>query len=150
MPLARLYEICRMARRHCDDWRISRVIARPFPGETAFGRQPQAGMTSPIVPPRTVLNAISERGLPVEAVGKVGEIFAGSGITRSHPTGSNAESFEAIEEICIPAERHDFRQSCRLRYAHRHGAIPVGYAAPWNRSTNGLTISSRRSKATTS
>ena len=33
IPLARLYEICRIARRHAHAWRIGRVIARPFTGE---------------------------------------------------------------------------------------------------------------------
>ena len=33
VPLSRLYEICKIARRHCDASRIGRVIARPFTGE---------------------------------------------------------------------------------------------------------------------
>ena len=32
MPLEELYRICRIARRHCDAYRIGRVIARPFEG----------------------------------------------------------------------------------------------------------------------
>ena len=39
VPLPRLYEICKIARRHCDLVRIGRVIARPFIGEPgAFQR----------------------------------------------------------------------------------------------------------------
>ena len=33
VPVERLYEICRVARRHADSYRIGRVIARPFTGE---------------------------------------------------------------------------------------------------------------------
>src|SRR5436190_10038094 len=36
---SKLYEICRIARRHCDPWRISRVIARPFEGEPGAFRR---------------------------------------------------------------------------------------------------------------
>ena len=33
VPLERLYDICRVARRHADQFRIGRVIARPFLGD---------------------------------------------------------------------------------------------------------------------
>jgi hypothetical protein len=33
LPIPRLYEVCEIARRHCDSWRIGRVIARPFDGK---------------------------------------------------------------------------------------------------------------------
>ncbi len=32
IPLEELYRICRIARKHCDRYRIGRVIARPFEG----------------------------------------------------------------------------------------------------------------------
>ena len=99
IPLPRLYEICRTARRHADAWRIGRVIARPFTGEPgAFTRTSRRHDFSAI-PPRTVLNAIADAGLPVEAVGKISDIFAGSGITRSTPTASNADGMAAIDAL---------------------------------------------------
>src|SRR5438067_3297265 len=62
MPTNRLYEICRIARRHCNAYRIGRVIARPFTGRPGkFSRTPRRHDYS-MVPPRTVLNAISEAG----------------------------------------------------------------------------------------
>lgn len=129
LPLARLYQVCRIARRHCDDWRIGRVIARPFTGENGCWKPSPGRHDYSIVPPRTVLNAISERGLPVEGIGKVSEIFAGSGITRSHPTGSNAETLEAIEEIWrSPQSGMIFANlaDCDALYGHRRN--PAGYA----------------------
>ena len=39
VPLPRLYEICKIARRHCDAVRIGRVIARPFTGEPGAFRR---------------------------------------------------------------------------------------------------------------
>ena len=99
IPLARLYEICRIARRHADAWRIGRVIARPFTGEPGAYKRTSGRHDFSAVPPRTVLNAIADAGLPVEGVGKIHDIFAGSGITRSTPTASNAEGMAAIDAL---------------------------------------------------
>jgi phosphopentomutase len=99
MPREKLYELCRIARRHCDKHRIGRVIARPFIGEPGAWKRTSGRHDYSIVPPRTVLNAIEETGLAVEGVGKISDIFAGSGITRSTSTASNAEGMAAIDAL---------------------------------------------------
>lgn len=96
IPLARLYEICKIARRHCDAARIGRVIARPFIGETGAFARTSGRHDYAMLPPRTVLNAIADSGKAVHGVGKISDIFAGSGITGSTPTASNAEGMNAI------------------------------------------------------
>jgi phosphopentomutase len=98
IPLERLYEICKIARRHCDAWRIGRVIARPFTGEAGAFRRTSGRHDYSMLPPHTVLNALAESGCPVEGIGKISDIFAGSGITHSTPTASNADGMRAIEE----------------------------------------------------
>jgi phosphopentomutase len=52
-----------------------------------------------MVPPRTILNAISEGGLPVKSIGKAGDLFAGQGISEMHPTASNAEGMRKTEMV---------------------------------------------------
>jgi phosphopentomutase len=99
IPLKRLYEICRVARRHADAWRIGRIIARPFEGEPGSFRRTSKRHDFSMVPPPTVLNAVAETGLRVEGVGKISDIFADSGITRSTPTASNAEGMAAIDAL---------------------------------------------------
>ena len=99
IPRKRLYEICRVARRHCNALRIGRVIARPFTGTPGHFASAAGRHDFPIVPPRTVLNAISETGLAVEGVGKISDIFAHSGITRSHRTSSNGEGMKTVEKL---------------------------------------------------
>jgi phosphopentomutase len=99
IPLERLYDLCRVARRHCDRHRIGRVIARPFTGEPGAWERTSGRHDYSMVPPRTVLNAIEETGLAVEGVGKISDIFAGSGITHSTPTASNAEGMAAIDAL---------------------------------------------------
>ena len=96
VPLPRLHEICKIARRHCDALRIGRVIARPFVGEPGAFRRTAGRHDYAMLPPRTVLNALAESGRAVHGVGKISDIFAGSGITASTPTASNAEGMAAI------------------------------------------------------
>ncbi len=96
---ARLYDLCRIARRHANGWRIGRVIARPFTGKPGSFQRTAGRHDYSMVPPRTILNAIAETGLPVDGVGKTSEIFAGSGITKSKATMSNEEGMEAIEQL---------------------------------------------------
>jgi phosphopentomutase len=99
IPRRRLYEICRLARRHADALRIGRVIARPFLGEPGHFQRTSGRHDFSMVPPPTVLNAIAETGLRIEGVGKTCDIFASSGITRSTPTASNAEGLAAIDRL---------------------------------------------------
>jgi len=96
IPIDRLYAICAIARRHCDPWRIGRVIARPFEGEPGSFRRTAGRHDYAMQPPRTVLNALADSGHTVHGIGKISDIFAGSGITASIPTASNAEGMVAI------------------------------------------------------
>lgn len=129
IPVKRLYEICRVARRHADDWRIGRVIARPFEGEEGAFRRTSRRHDFSMAPSLTVLNAVAETGMRVEGVGKISDIFADSGITRSTPTASNAEGMAAIDRLwadgqdgLIFANLVDFD----MLYGHRRDV--AGYA----------------------
>lgn len=95
----RLYEICRAARRVADEWSIGRVIARPFVGEIGDFRRTANRHDFSLIPPRTVLNALCEAEIPVISVGKVADLFAGSGFTESFVTHSNAEGMARIETL---------------------------------------------------
>jgi len=99
MPLARLYEIARLTRRLVDPHRIARVIAQPLTGKSGAYTAGKGRHEYPLVPPRTVLNAISEAGFVVEGIGKIPNVFARSGVTHSHATHSNAEAMEFIDRL---------------------------------------------------
>ena len=128
-PVSRLYEICQVARRHSDEFRIGRVIARPFLGEDGkFTRTPNRHDFS-FKPPRTILNALVDSGFQTIGVGKISDIFAGQGITESHPTKSNREGMAYIERLWT--EIQDGLIFCNLvdfdmMYGHRRD--PNGYA----------------------
>ncbi len=128
VPLLKLYDICRIARRHCDDWRIGRVIARPFSGEPGKFHRTSGRLDFSMIPPGTVLNAISETGHVVTGVGRIHDIFAGSGIVQFHRIANNAEGMSVIEHVwadmqdgLIFASLFDFDSL----YGHRRD--PVGY-----------------------
>ena len=105
VPVAELYRICEVARRHCDEWRIGRVIARPFVGEVGDFRRTSNRHDFSLVPPRTVLNALAEAGVPVIGVGKISDIFAGSGVGESNPTNSNADGMATVDRTWDGLER---------------------------------------------
>ncbi|MGC1481480.1 MAG: phosphopentomutase, partial [Chthoniobacterales bacterium] len=99
VPVGDLYRICEVARRHADGWRIGRVIARPFVGETGNFKRTANRHDFSLVPPRTILNELEEAGVPVIGVGKISDIFAGSGVRESHSTKSNADGMATIDRV---------------------------------------------------
>jgi len=105
LPLRRLYEICEIARQHADRYRIGRVIARPFDGAAGNFRRTARRHDYSLKPPRTVLNAIVEANLPVIGVGKISDIFAEQGVTESHPTSTNADGMDKIENVWAKMDR---------------------------------------------
>lgn len=131
LSVERLYEICEACRAVADSERIGRVIARPFEGSPGnFARTTNRHDFS-LTPPPTVLNALSENRVNTLGVGKISDIFAGSGIQKSHPTKSNQHGMETIDcllneptagDSLIFANLVDFD----MLYGHRRD--PEGYA----------------------
>jgi phosphopentomutase len=99
IPINKLYEICEIARRRSDEYRIGRVIARPFDGSLGSFRRTARRHDYSMKPAPTVLNAIQDSGVSVAGVGKISDIFAGEGISESHPTASNREGMEQIDKL---------------------------------------------------
>ncbi|BCM93915.1 phosphopentomutase [Abditibacteriota bacterium] len=94
--LEKLLFVCEVARRIADDWSIGRVIARPFIGEESNFSRTANRRDYSILPPRTVLDALTEAGITTTAIGKINDIFAGSGLSHSLPTKSNAAGMKTI------------------------------------------------------
>ena len=99
LPLPELYEMCLRARKLCDDWRIGRVIARPFIGRPGnFSRTANRRDFSMRPPGETALDVLLKNGWTVTAVGKIENIFAGQGISRSRPSHDNSEGMSLVRE----------------------------------------------------
>ena len=82
--LERLYKLCEIAFEEVKPYHIARVIARPFVGEKngSFVRTKNRHdyALSPLAP--TLLDKAKEKGLQVVAIGKISDIYAGSGVTK--------------------------------------------------------------------
>ncbi len=97
ISLERLYGICRIARQNATG--IGRVIARPFTGSPGAWTRTSNRHDFSLTPPRTILNALEDSRIPVTGIGKISDIFAGSGIRDSYPTTSNAHGMETIDRL---------------------------------------------------
>ena len=130
VPIEELYRYCEIARRLCTGkFGVGRVIARPFEGEYPFSRTSRRHDYSLEPPKATMLNYISGAGKEVLAVGKINDIFAGSGVTDMVRTVSNADG---IDKTLSWMER-DFNGICftnlvdyDMLYGHRNDV--EGYA----------------------
>ncbi|MDH4073518.1 MAG: phosphopentomutase [Gammaproteobacteria bacterium] len=103
--LRRLYDLCDIARELVDEYNVGRVIARPFIGSSSadFVRTGnRRDLTTP-PPAPTVLDKLSGSGGEVISVGKIADIFANRGITKSVKANGNAALFDATLEAMATA-----------------------------------------------
>ncbi len=132
VPLEELYEDCRIARKILvGEHGVGRVIARPFvgPKEGPFVRTAHRHDFSLLPPKATMLDHLKDAGKDVIAVGKIMDIFAGSGITEHVYTSGNEEGIERTLEYLD----RDFEGLCFVNlvdydmlYGHRRDVD--GYA----------------------
>ena len=82
--------MCREARRIMSgEFAVGRIIARPFTGQPGSFVRTKNRHDFSLNPGRTVLNILSENGLEVIGVGKIGDIFDNCGLTKSYPDKGN-------------------------------------------------------------
>lgn len=131
VPVETLYAICKQAREMLTgELAVGRVIARPFTGEPgAFTRLPLRHDYSLAPVKETVLDVLHAAGKDVIGVGKIGDIFAGRGLTQSLPTHGNTEGIEVL----LTLAKRDFDGLAFVNlvdfdmlYGHRRD--PDGYA----------------------
>ena len=132
--LKRLYEVCDIARNLLDEngYRVGRVIARPFLGDNAGSFQRTGNRHDySLTPGETTMNRLENKGVTVSCVGKISDIFAGSGVTESFPTKSNAEGMSTIDKHWISSPEKDqfvFVNLVDFDSLFGHRRNPEGYA----------------------
>lgn len=130
IPIEKQYEICQIARDMLTgDYEVGRVISRPFVGTSGQYTRTSRRKDFATMPPDNVLDAINKQGKEVLGIGKIYDIFAGKGITRSIKTANNQEGIEATisaiendEASLIFTNLVDFD----MHFGHRRDV--VGYA----------------------
>ncbi len=100
VPLEKLYEYCRIARKILvGEHAVGRVIARPFTGEYPFTRTADRRDFSVEPPEDTMLDILKLNNYDVISVGKIADIFANRGITEKYYTHSNTEGMNKTLEL---------------------------------------------------
>jgi len=131
VPIDELYSCCEKARKILvGDYAVSRVIARPFITENGeFKRTANRHDFSLKPTGKTVLDVLCQNGFDTIAVGKITDIFAGVGISRTIRTISNADGMQKTLQLT----NEDFNGLCFVNlvdfdtlYGHRNDAD--GYA----------------------
>lgn len=97
VPPEALWRICEAAREVLTGpYAVGRVIARPFVGEPgAFTRTARRRDFSMPPPKDTLLDCLCQEGLDVVGIGKIEDIFAHRGLTRSDHASGNAACIAA-------------------------------------------------------
>jgi phosphopentomutase len=131
VPLATLYEWCRVARRLLvGDHSVGRVIARPFDGEPgAFVRRPERRDFSVPPPGPSVLDALQDAGVAVYGVGKIQDIFSQQGLTESRYSDSNDHGVQlTLQYLRRPGPSFVFTNLVDFDSKYGHRNDPGGYA----------------------
>jgi phosphopentomutase len=131
VPVPELYRACEIAYKLvCEGLGVGRVIARPFVGEPGhFTRTPNRHDYA--LPPsgETLLDRLTRAAVPVVAIGKIQDLFAGRGIGRALHTASDNDGMDHVERQMTDVDRGlifanlvDFD----TQYGHRNDV--AGYA----------------------
>ena len=132
VPIDKLYEYCRIARKiMTGEHGIGRIIARPFIGEYPnYERTPRRHDFSLEPPKETILDTLKAEGFDVIGVGKIADIFANRGLTRS--LGINENNGDGMNKT-LKLMDEDFNGLCFVNlvdfdmvYGHRRDVD--GYA----------------------
>lgn len=95
IPLEELYSACNIAREIAmrDEWKIGRVIARPFIGEKIGEFVRTTNRHDLALKPfgKTVLDSLKENNIDVIGIGKISDIFVDQGISQKIKTTSNRD-----------------------------------------------------------
>jgi phosphopentomutase len=110
VPVAELHAICAAVRVELASGphAVGRVIARPFADATPPARfeRTSARHDFALPPPtRSHLAELRDAGVPVHAVGKVAQLFAGVGIDEAHPGATNAQAIASTTELLERLDR---------------------------------------------
>lgn len=103
IPVAKLYEYAEKIRKITlrEEWKVGRVIAKPFTGSRAgnfrFTNERQDFAVKP--PTMSVMNFLKEKNLSVISIGKVADVFDHEGITKTIKAKNNSEALNKLSDI---------------------------------------------------
>lgn len=131
--LEKLLKICNNARKLLDEMglKVGRVIARPFIGEAAdeYVRTGNRRDLSILPPAETLLEKITKAGGSVVSIGKIADIYANQGISKSVKATGLADLFDKTitEYSQASSDSLIFTNFVDLDSSFGHRRDPQGY-----------------------
>lgn len=101
VPVDELYRACAAARKAMrGEHAVGRVIARPFTGVDGAFQRTDGRRDFALAPPgRSYLQELQHAGVEVHGVGKIHDLFAGVGVSVSHPGATNARALAEVQRL---------------------------------------------------
>lgn len=131
-PVSKLYEWCDFARQEVcvGEHEVGRVIARPFTGVYPFDRlSDQRHDFSAIPPSNNIVQKLFDAGIQTYSIGKVIDLFAEKGFTKSERTKNNAEGIQTLRKVMGEVENtFIFVNLIDTDQLFGHRCDPDGYA----------------------
>lgn len=132
-PVDELYRYCEIARDITmkDEWKVGRVIARPFIGNSKENFKRTSRRHDYALSPfdKTYMNYLKDNNYEVIAVGKINDIFNTEGVTSALKTTSNIDGMNKTIDVVI---NNNFKGLCfvnlvdfDMEFGHRRD--PLGY-----------------------
>jgi phosphopentomutase len=132
VPLPDLYRWCEIAYELAGlGLGIGRVIARPFVGQPGAFRRTANRRDFALVPfAPTLLDNLTAAGLPVVAIGKIEDLFAGRGITSATHTANDEQGVDEVLRAMTTTPRGlIFANLVDFDTVYGHRNDVAGYAA---------------------
>ena len=127
--LKELYRICEISRKHCNEYNIGRVIARPFKGpigafERTYDRK-DYGMNPP---GETLLSYVSKSKLKTYGIGKISDLFGTEFLSNYvHTEGDQNGIDYLLQEVEEGDNDFTFVNLVDLDMLYGHREDPDGY-----------------------
>ncbi len=102
VPLSKLYQYCEKIRKLTmrEEWRVGRVIARPFTGKNGKYKFTNERKDYAVKPPKkTVLDFLKDHSYSVIGIGKISDIFDGEGITKTMKATTNMDVINKLTDV---------------------------------------------------
>ncbi len=98
IPIDKLYKICEKSRDIMDGkYKVGRIIARPFIGDFPNFERTANRKDYALAPKEdTVLDILKANGVGVYGIGKINDVFANRGLTKSLKTKDNKDGMEKL------------------------------------------------------
>jgi phosphopentomutase len=131
IPLTELYQMCIKARALLTGpYAVGRVIARPFVGEPGNFHRTSSRRDFSLPPPSTtVLDTALAKGKTTLGIGKIGDIFAGQGLSEVWHSNNNKHGMLLTKQAMI-SSKWDlvFTNLVDFDSLYGHRNDPKGYA----------------------